>query len=364
MDIQRLKDIFDKQGSFAIVVGQDYTIDEMGSALSIYLTLKTLGKDATIISGKQPLVEVSNLVGIDSVKSNFESTSGDLIVSFPYQQDEIGKVSYTLENGLLNIIVKPKDKPLSFGENDVIFKRSGSNPEVLIGVGVKRISELQTFFDVQSLKDTTIINIDRAENNEGYGDVVIIGQGASSVSEQVANLMLSMGYPMDADIAQNLIDGIVASTGNFQSPRTSSLAFEMSGILLRNGARRNSAESQNPNQMRTPQQFGYNMQNEDSQQRNRMSQMSGMPNMPRPQGNQPRSQQSRPPMPRSQRNFMPGSQMPNMPRPQIDPIRKVQANFSGDYQKEQKIDDAPIDTADAPPDWLAPKIFKGSTTVE
>ncbi len=399
MDIQRLKDIFEKAGTYAIVVGQNYTIDEMGSALSIYLTLKSLGKDVSVISGKEPLVEVSNLVGIDSVKSSFESASGDLIVSFPYQQDEIGKVSYTLEDGLLNIIVKPKDQPLSFGEKDVIFKRSGSNPEVIITVGVKRISELQTFFDVQSLKDTTIINIDRAGNNEGFGDVVIVGQGASSVSEQVANLMLSLGYPLDADISQNLIGGIVASTGNFQSPRTSSLAFEMAGILLRNGAKREALRSQNPGQTRTPQQFGYNMTGDNQPQIPPMPSMPGLPPMPRPQMNQPRQQQARAQMPRPQRAPMPRPQIPPMPSSQRSPLDDDQlppppmprsqkspidddqmspmsqndkinqinqqlSSMSGDYQKEAKIDDAPIDTPDAPPDWLAPKIFKGSTTVE
>lgn len=330
MDIERLKEIFEKQGTFAIVVGNGYTIDEMGSALSIYLTLKSMNKDVSIVSGKQPLVEVSSLVGIDNVKPNFESNSGDLIVSFPYQQDEIGKVSYTLENGLLNIIVKPKDAPLSFGEKDVIFKRSGDLPSVIITIGVRRISELQSFFDVQSLKDTVIVNIDKAGANEGFGDIVIMGQGASSVSEQVANLMLSLNYQVDEDISQNLMSGIISSTGNFQSPRTSALAFEMAGILLRNGAKRESGRAQNPTQTRTPQQFGYNMK-----------------------GGQGASQ-SRPQMPQNR--------PPRNPAQMGSSIQQ-QPSIPG-FPKEQIIDDAPIDSPDAPPDWLAPKIYKGSTTVE
>src|SRR3989344_2672802 len=143
MDTQKLAEIFDKDGTFAIVIGSTYTVDEMGAALSLYLALSSKGKDVTVISTKQPLVEVSNLVGIDKVKPGFESKTGDLVVSFPYQNDEIGKVSYTLEGGFLNIIVKPKADSLSFGERDVLFKRSGKTPEVLITVGVKRISELQ-----------------------------------------------------------------------------------------------------------------------------------------------------------------------------------------------------------------------------
>jgi nanoRNase/pAp phosphatase (c-di-AMP/oligoRNAs hydrolase) len=343
MDIQRLKEIFDSKSTFAIVVGQGYGVDEMGSALSLYLALKTIGKDASVVSAKQPLVEVSNLVGIDQVRPSYESSNGDLIVSFPYQQDEIGKVSYTLENGLLNIIVKPKDAPLSFGEKDVIFKRSGDLPTVVITVGVKRISELQSFFDVQALKDTTIVNVDKAGANEGYGDVVIIGQGASSVSEQVANLILSLAYPMDPDIAQNLMGGIISATGNFQSPKTSSLAFEMAGILLRSGAKRETSRSApNAGQSRTPGQFGYPLN--------------------RPPQNMPQRQQVN--QPRGQRNpGLTGQQMP-----QIPPMPQPQQPLPSQFAKEQKLDDAPIDSGDtspdAPPDWLSPKIYKGSTDVE
>ncbi len=305
MDIQRLTEIFDKDGSFAIVVGQNYTQDEMGAALSIYLALSSKGKDVSIISVKQPLVEVSNLVGIDKVKPNFESKTGDLVVSFPYQTDEIGKVSYTLEGGFLNIIVKPKENALSFGEKDVIFKRAGDVPSVLITVGVKRLSDLSSLFSIEGLKDTTIVNIDKMGNNESFGDVVIVSQNASSVSEQVANILLTLSYPIDSDIAQNLMSGIIISTGNFQSPRTSSLAFEMAGILLRNGARREA---------------------------------------PRPAAPyQPRMQQ---PFPR--------------PIPTAQPVRGITPNQPKqirEFPREQKKDEAP-------PDWLGPKIFKGSTNVE
>lgn len=331
MDIQRVKEAFEKQGSFAIVVGQGYGVDEMASALSLYLALKSNGKDVTIVSEKQPLVEVSNLVGIDKLRPSFESSTGDLIVSFPYQQNEIGKVSYTLENGLLNIIVKPKDAPLSFGEKDVIFKRSGSNPDTIITIGVKRISELQTYFDVQSLKDTVIVNIDKQGANEGFGDIVVIGQTSSSVSEQVASLMLDMGYPIDADMSQNLMSGVMTATKNFQSPKTSSLAFEMAGILLRNGAKREMPRMQQ--HPRTPQQFGYNMR--------------------RPQSGQARGAQPRP-QPRMQR----GAQV----QPRSQQAQPSTQNLR-DYS-DQRVVDQPDNGSDAPEEWLTPKILKGSTPVE
>ena len=309
MDIQRLREVFDRQASFAIVVGSDYSLDEMGGALAIYLTLVSSGKDVSIISSKQPLVEVSNLVGIDRVKPYYESKNGDLVVSFPYQGDEIGKVSYTLEGGFLNIIVKPKENFLSFGEKDVLFKRSGDVPKALIAVGVKRLSELSAQFSIESLKDTTIVNIDKQGTNEGFGDIVIIGQGASSVSEQIANILVSLAYPMDPDISQNLLSGIISATSDFQNSRTSSLAFEMAGILLRNGAIRESVSLTRAPRV-APQSIGYS---------------APIPNL----------------------------QQPAAPRA----VRSDSPQAIREFPREQKKDEAP-------PDWLSPKIYKGSTNVE
>lgn len=324
MDIQRLKDILNKEGSYAIVVGNSYTVDEMGAALALQLALKTTGKNVSVISGKQPLVEVSSLVGIDQVKPNFESKNGDLVVSFPYQEDEIGKVSYTLESGFLNIIVKPKDNTLSFSEKDVLFKRTGDLPAVLIAIGVKRISDLAPMFNLESLKDTVIINIDKIGNNEGYGDVVIVGQGASSVSEQVANLILTLGYPMDLDVAQNLMSGLIGATGNFQSPKTSSLGFEMAGILMRAGAKRESTKPAPVNN-----QAQKVMEAIASQQNNRQN----FPRNPRPQN---QNQQFVPNQNRGQQQVA----------PQPSPVTAAAASEA------------------APNDWLQPKIYKGSTNVE
>ena len=81
-------------------------------------------------------------------------------------------------------------------------------------------------------KDTKGYAEDKAGANEGYGDVVMVSQGSSSVSEQVTSLMLDLNYPLDADVSQNLMSGIMESTRNFQAPRTSSMAFEMAGVLL------------------------------------------------------------------------------------------------------------------------------------
>ena len=113
----------------------------------------------------------------------------------------------------------------------------------------------------------------------------------------------------------------MSATGNFQSPRTSSLAFEMAGILLRNGARRESLKAPRED-FRDPRSFG----------------------------------QARPTRPFGQPRQQPGVQ------PNYDQRIQNQQRPTTEFPREQRKNDQNSD--EAPSDWLAPKIFKGSTNVE
>lgn len=81
----QIKDLLTQNDSIGIVVGKNPSVDAMGSALALYLSLKNSGKNTVIVSATTPLVEHSSLIGIDKVKGSFEGEGGDLVVSFPYK---------------------------------------------------------------------------------------------------------------------------------------------------------------------------------------------------------------------------------------------------------------------------------------
>lgn len=235
---EQIKNFIDKANKIGIAVGKNPGIDELAAALSLYLSLEKQGKNVSIASATEPLVEHSVIFGIGKVKSGFDEGAGDMTVSFPYQEGEIEKISYTLENGFLNIIVKAGEEGLSFSEKDVIFKRSNGSLDLLFAIGTPRLSDLENIFDPYASKDTTVINIDNKASNQGFGDIVLASPSFSSVSEKVSDLMISLNFPMDPDIAQNLLLGIEEATSSFQNPKTSSLAFEMAASLMKKGAQR------------------------------------------------------------------------------------------------------------------------------
>lgn len=238
--MQRIRELLTENNSAAILIGRDPNLDSMGGALALYLSLKARNKQAVIACPTDPLVEISSLVGIDKVVKSIGGEDGDLTVAFPYKDGEVEKVSYTIENGFLNIVVKAGSNGLSFNESDIKYKRGGTPPSLLFIIGTPRLSDLGSLFNPQTLKNTTVVNIDNQASNQGFGDVVLVSSKFSSVSEQIANLLLFLQYNIDLDSAQNLLLGISYATDNFQKPNTSATAFEMAGFLLKKGANRQS----------------------------------------------------------------------------------------------------------------------------
>ena len=318
--VQKIKDLILAHQQIGVLIGSNPSVDKMAAGLGLYLTLKQMGKEVVIACPTDPIVAVSNLVGVDKVqKSLGTGEGGDLTVAFPYKEGEIEKVSYTLENGFLNIVVKEGEKGLSFSQNDVTFKRNGSGaPSLLFFVGIPHISEVASLYQ-PGTQQVSIVNLDNEAENEKYGDMPIVDTRWSSVSEQVADFvtLLEPQVEIDRDIAQNLLDGISFATQDFRSPKTSFLAFEVAGILMKKGAVRFQAAAQ-PSIQQDASSFFPSVKPQIQQQV--------------PVVNQPMIQ--------------PQPIAPVEPAPLI-PMQPVQA------QPEQ--------SQQAPADWLTPKVYKGSS---
>ncbi len=328
----KLKEAIGKSANIGVVVGRDPSLDQMAAALSFYLLLKQANKQVSIAAPDVPLVEVSSLVGINRVQTSLGGQAGDLVVSFPYVEGEIEKVSYTLENGLLNIIVKAGEHGLSFEEQDVKYTRGSGQVDLLIVIGTQRLSDLGEIIAGDKLGDVKIVNIDNKQDNQGYGDVVLVSPQASSLSEQVADIVLSLGLPIDQDAAQNLMSGIMSATKNFQDPKTSPIAFEIAAVLMKRGAHRKA-------------------ENAPSQEHREWAQSPAFTGQPVQQPSIANRGGVASPRTTVHDQFMddPYDQQPNE---QVAPVQSAPSN--GTSASNEPDDEAPVD-------WLSPKVYKGSS---
>ena len=369
-NIQKIKDLVTQSRSIAILVGGASGLDEMASALSLFLSLRYANKQVVIACPVAPTVAISSLVGIDKVKTSFQSASsgGDLVVSFPYREGEIEKVSYTIDNGFLNIVVKAGETGLAFDERDVQYKRGGeaagdAPPELMFVIGTPRLTDLGNLFNPEYLRDTRVVNIDNKVENQGFGDIILVSPQASSVSELIADVIMGLGLELDLDIAQNLLSGISDATSNFQSPSTSSVAFEIAGVLMRKGAVREKV-SPIQNNLRQPGQFA-----QPTVGAMPMPQMPMTSPMPRQARQQPISQPDL-----IRQRIM--QQMREQPQAGVSgiqqaPVRMPQQSSTAQQgfapSQPSPMQNDPSMQADedgeAPSDWLTPKVYKGSTSV-
>ena len=359
-NFQKVRDLIDKNDKIAIALGKDASVDNMAAALTLNLALTQLGKKPTVVSVTQPLVEHSSLVGINNVKSTYSGDGGDLVVSFPYKEGEIEKVSYTIEEGFLNIVVKAGQHGLTFEEQDVQFKRGGGQLQLLIAIGVQRLSDLTGLFDEEALKTAAVINIDNSDANEGYGDVALLTP--KSITELVASLLYELSIEPDIDMAQNLLHGIAAGTDNFQNPNTDFTAFELAASLMRKGAVRSTRVQPRTQDTEALQSL---VQRPTPMQRPNLTR----PPLARPQ---PATQLQRPTQ--QPRQFNDQAMQNNFPRrdSQQDLQQKrnqIQEMLKREQQNQQapnaqpntapSVDRGP--TRKPPTDWLTPKVYKGST---
>lgn len=366
---QKIKDLINQHQSVGVLVGPNPSLDEMAAGLGMFLVLKQMGKEASIVSPTDPVVGISSLVGIDKVQKSFSGTgSGDLTVSFPYKEGEIEKVSYTLDNGKLNIQVKAGPQGLNFQQSDVDFKRASAGaPSLVFMIGIANPQTVANVFDMNANPTTSVVNVDNKEENQKYGAVQNVSTRFSSVSEEVADFvtLLEPQVELDVDTCQNLLTGILFATKDFTTPNTSYLAFEMAGILMKKGAKRSMPATTQPNAVANPSAYFPPQQSVQPVQ----------PMMQQPVQSQPVTQQ---PMPTQEFNPMPQQPLQQaqpmqsfgnaqgqqfMPQQPVQPMQPQQPVEQPMQQSQPMMQQPASDNQAAPADWLTPKVYKGSTVL-
>ncbi len=182
MDRERIVSSLKNGDCFSIVTHVSPDGDAIGSALSLYNSLRQLGKKCQVFIDDKLPKKYSYLPGF-----------GDINSSSPEGKHE-------------NVIV------LDCGDID----RCG---------GLKRIIE----------DSGLCINIDHHITNNNYGEVNLVLPYASSVGEILYGIIVDMGVHINETIAQCLYTSIASDTGGFRYSNTSPETHYIAGELLKTG---------------------------------------------------------------------------------------------------------------------------------
>ena len=244
-DLAKLSDFIIDSNEVGIVIGNHQTLDTVASALAFYLALKNAGKSAQIVSVKEPLVEVSSLVGVDQIRKSFSGNTTKLVVALPYIKGEVEKVLFTEQADTINFhLTAAQGRTITpFDLSQVKLKWEGGAPKNIITVGVGSQNEIMDLIDVDNSR---IVNIDNYQNNSKFGEIVLVDESFSSLSEIIGKIIKDEKLPFDQDVAQNILDGVLFATRNFTKGNTSPAAFEAASNAMYQGAQRRGEELRPP----------------------------------------------------------------------------------------------------------------------
>ena len=240
-DLNKIQTILGQSQSILILTGKRPTLDSLGASLALYLALSRMGKAVNIACPELPTVGLSNLVGIDKVKNDLGGQN--LIVSFPYVEGSIEKVSYNIEDNQFNLVVQPRTGARPLSPQSVKFSHGGANADLIFILGTRDLTDLGPLYEKEKdlYSQITSVVIDCQAENKQYGRINFVNPYASSISEIVGFIVGRLGINLDSDIAHNLLTGIDFATQSFSSPTATVEAFELATACLKVGAKRTSA---------------------------------------------------------------------------------------------------------------------------
>ncbi len=235
-DLLRVKELVNGAKDILILTHANPTGDSMGSALALYLGLKSLNKQVVVACPTPMTVEFSNFVGANKLETKFSKKN--FVISLDYEDGSIDKVTYNIEDKKFNLIIEPRPGYEGFSQEHVSFRHKGTAADIIFVVDTKHLGELGEFYENEKELFAThpIINIDAHPANTRFGAVNLVDH-ASSTAELVALVLSATEAVLNEDIATNILNALYMQTNSFQNEITAR-AFEVAAVCMKAGGKR------------------------------------------------------------------------------------------------------------------------------
>ncbi|MCR4306017.1 MAG: hypothetical protein NUV73_02960 [Candidatus Daviesbacteria bacterium] len=318
-------------------------VDKLAAGLALFLTFEAQGKQVSIVSDETVLVSQGHLFGIDHVQKTLPSTDGgNLTLTLEGVAGSDGtvpaleKLDWFAENNNLNLVfhVLPNQ---TFQPARIVPHYQGSGFNLIFVLGAANLDALGSIYqqNAAAFSGTHIVNIDIQPANTSFGQTNILDSQASSLSEVIASVMSDLGFVLDADIASNILVGIFDATNNLSNPKVTADTYMAVANCLRVGGRKPSVSIQGQSVHQTP----------------------AIPQQPAYDWNAVAAAIGQPITPQS---------APEFTTPQVVPsASQAQTSANAGDQNQPSPEERPagegVVSETVEPEWLTPKIFKGTS---
>src|SRR3989338_11328166 len=167
-EIARIVKILAERQSISICLPTNPTLDSIASGTALYLALLQMGKNASIACGGDGDIDrQSRIAGIDKIQTSLVSDGDNLVVSFPYTEGSVDKVTYNIEDEKFSLVVQPREGFAKLDPKKVSYSYTGGKQEAIITIYPPTLNALAGLYtsNKEQFTGVDIINIDRHFTN-------------------------------------------------------------------------------------------------------------------------------------------------------------------------------------------------------
>ena len=223
-NVTEIKNLVNKAKS-ALIVVPTLSVDSIGAALALALTLKKQSKEVKVFCPQKTDQNYSKLSGLELLVDSYSNS--DLIVSLDYPINQIEAVSYNDDGGHLNLVVKTKSGSAKVETNQILVNNSGSSADVCFMLG----DESGLGIAASMVNQGNWVLITPTQVSKTWAKATLFDPDAP-FSEIFTFLLPMLGLTLDMDSGKDLLIGLRVATQSF-SVNVSPETFEAGAICLR-----------------------------------------------------------------------------------------------------------------------------------
>lgn len=237
-ELKSAASLLERSESVFLALPESPSPDTLAGAELIARRLEKLGKAVGVSSTRED--KKWEFLPLETLRKS-SGLNRELVIMIDTKTSPVGEIKYEKSDDSLQIILSPKDKPLS--RDAVSVNASAAKADCIIVLGSPALDSLGTLFqkNPRLFFETPVINIDHSFANERFGEINLVDMKASSAAEicwRLAKVMLP--EPMDKNEATLILAGIISTTDNFLDGKVLPDTLALAAEALMNGGDRTS----------------------------------------------------------------------------------------------------------------------------
>jgi len=244
--LTELKTLLPTSKSILIALPANANTDQLAAALALFLTLEGSGKQVSIVCDDTIKVSQSHLFGVDHIQKVLPPTDGgnltltlEGVAASDGTVPALEKLDWSAQGGNLNLVfhVLPGQ---TFQPAKIVPHYQGSGFNSIFVVGAANLTALGNIYSAnpQAFSGTHVVNVDNQSANTSFGQTNVLDANVPAVSEIMGSLIVDLGFTLSADAASNLLAGIFDVTNNLTNEKANAETFVAVANCLRVGGRK------------------------------------------------------------------------------------------------------------------------------